>query len=247
MSVTRQKVEDDPLTMFMNNPHLENNFKPESEPQPAPKPRSDAARVSEPAALPKHLEVKKVCNDFTAGVNADPASAAIPPVLQQPRVPSIDDDEPIFGREAAPMTGDDLFQGVDINKNGKGSHLLRLGNEKIDEDELNDLKVNKLLEEETDLDYEMFGTSDVTMNGHVRPLKSPSKAAVIGVLDDIDLNNSLIDLDIKEPDSNIFSPAINYTAALPSETAPSTASARDFDINAYIKSQAEDSGGGLFD
>lgn len=238
MAVSRQKADEDPLTMFMNNPDLVNERTPEPtveeiKPVPKSKPTPALAPVSVPSAAP-------VTSPF-ASSSAPAAPQKVTPAVSAP--PPIEEQEDIFGVAPESEAGDDLFKGVDVNKQGKGSHLLRLGNEKIDDDRLDDLKVNKLLEEENDLDYAMFGTSDVTMNGYTRASKVSATPRNDALLDDIDLDNSIIDLDIKEPDTSIFTAAMQYntTAAAPE------AASGDFDINAYIKSQTEDSGGGLFD
>jgi hypothetical protein len=256
MAVNRQKADNDPLTMFMNNPDLVNEREePEVEVliQPVIKkqtPKVASASVSAPVVSTATNAPSN--SQFTSGapvaaaVAVAPKSKPAPAAVVKPPLPP-EDDEPIFGRVPDAAVGDDLFKGVDVNKVGKGSHLLRLGNEGHDDSQMDDLKMNKLLEEENDLDYEMFGCSDVTMSGYAKVTKTAPapKPKSDSVLDDLDLNNGIIDLDIKEPDANIFSSAVQYTTAAP-EAAP-VAAPGDFDINSYIKSQAEDSGGGLFD
>ena len=253
MAVTREKVESDPLTMFMNDPNLVNMHEKEpiidvkpvirvvSKPAPEPSP------ISAPTTQQSTSNVTPVT--VTTVVNASAVKSTKTAHVVVNISPPPEDEEPIFGRAPVAEVGDDLFQGVDVNKAGKGSHILRLGNEGLDDDKLDDLKVNKLLEEENDLDFELFGSSEVTMSGYTKAntTLAPKQQNSDNVLDDLDLDNGLIDLDIKEPDANIFTAAMQYTTTVPSEIEHVVTTA-DFDINSYIKSQEEDnSGGGLFD
>jgi hypothetical protein len=169
-----------------------------------------------------------------------------------------EDEADIFGLpEQAPVTKsrnefaeeDSLFS-TKSKKQVSSAGVLRLGNERVDDERLDDLQVNKMLEKEEDLDYAMFGTSNAIMGGGNKKAYAESAAPSVNksrVLDDSILHDSIFDLEINDKKVNIASSAVQFIAPIVDPVPAVASSAGVFDINAYIQNQSADSGGGLFD
>ena len=278
MSSTRQKVDDDPLSQFMsagpsaplppepsNVPSMtpvaaEVVFK-RSEPFKSKKQSASSAATTNSAtqASGEHSVSQGSRKNDGALVGAVPISFSAPIVTASafPPASSIsnkrdadDDDAPIFGGPVQKATEPNVFEKRTQNSGG----VLRFGNERENEDKLDDLAVNRLLEKEEDLDFAMFGTSNAIIGGGNKKAvaaAASNPATTAKVLDDGLLNDSIFDLHISDTRGNqLPSSKVSYTAAIPEQASAPVAgigSGSEFDINAYIKSQSEDAGGGLFD
>jgi hypothetical protein len=274
MSSNRQKVDDDPLSMFMSAgpaPQPE----PVSAPSMAPvapevvfkrsepfksKKQSAGAAASPVAQGSGGQSVPQVSSkNDGALVGAvpitfsapKPTTSAFPPASSASIKPDPDeDDAPIFGGPVKEAVEPKVLEKRSQNNGG----VLRFGNERVNEDKLDDLTVNRLLEKEEDLDFAMFGTSNAIIGGGSKKAvaaAASNPATTAKVLDDGLLNDSIFDLNISDTrGSQLPSSKVSYTSTVSDQLPAAVAglgSGSEFDINAYIKSQSEDSGGGLFD
>lgn len=139
---------------------------------------------------------------------------------------------------------------------GPGTGTFRLNVDSVGDDtKVDDLQVNSMLEMEEKLDYELFGKSNAAIGGADKRQTAavaslaPSAAQA---LDPSVLTSSVFDLQISDtaPSYTYPNSGVEFSAPPPpsdSEVMQSLSSG-DFDINAYIQSQVEESsGGGLFD